>query len=86
MYSLAYREVLLSFISAVLKMGRWLDADRLASLFLPSGNKKGEVLPKISKILNSHNFRHYDLYFIKEFLLIPCRFLNHYAVFKYFAL
>jgi hypothetical protein len=50
MYSLAYREVLLSFISAVLKMGRWLDADRLASLFLPSGNKKGEVLPKISKI------------------------------------
>ncbi|MDG7044959.1 MAG: hypothetical protein JRN02_06270 [Nitrososphaerota archaeon] len=47
MRRLAYREVLLSLISAVLKMGRWLDAEGMVSLFLQSGNKTGGSFAKV---------------------------------------
>ena len=47
MRRLAYREVLLSFISTVLKMGRWLDAEGMVSLFLSPRAKTGAIFAKV---------------------------------------
>jgi hypothetical protein len=44
----AYREAL---ISAVLKMGRWPDADGLVSLFLPSRPKTGAIFAQVHLVI-----------------------------------
>jgi len=47
MRRLAYREVFLSFIIAVLKMRRWVNAEKIVSLFLSSRAKAGRNFAKV---------------------------------------
>lgn len=47
MHRLSYREALLSFIIAVLKMRRLMDAEKIVSLFLPSRAKAGRNFAKV---------------------------------------